>query len=281
MAKIKNPGRPRVGLALSGGVARGIAHIGVLRALLEHNIPIDCISGTSAGAIVAASFAFRVPLEKLEEEARGLRWYSIIKLSTSKFGLVSNQEIEKRMEKLIGRVNIEDAEIPLAIVATDVETGDEVVMRKGKAALAVRASSCVPVLFIPVEMDDMKLIDGQISESLPLSPLGGMKADIVVGVDVNHWHSRKKVGNVLDVISNSIEILSSYKREHASHNADVLIEPAVSRYSASDFKRADDLIAEGYRAAVEKIPEIERLLNVKVKKSKKKTLADRVLGWFK
>lgn len=270
-----------MGLAFSGGVARGFAHIGVLRALLERNIPIDCVSGTSAGAIVAASFAFRVPLEKLEEEARGLRWYSIIKLSTSKFGLVSNQEIEKRMEKLIGKVNIEDAEIPLAIVATDIETGDEVVMRKGKAALAVRASSCIPGLFIPVEMDGMKLIDGQVSESLPLSPLLGMKADISIGVDVNRWHSRKKIGNMLDVISNSIEILSSYKRELASHGADVLIEPDVSRYNASDFKKVDELIAEGYRAAVLKMPEIEKLLRVKTRKQKERTFLGRIFGWFK
>ena len=275
-----NVNRPRVGVALSGGSARGIAHIGVLKALIENEIPIDCISGTSAGAIVAAVYAFDVPLDALIEKAKKLSWYSISGFPNLKLGLVPNNALEKIIEEFVGSADISKARIPLAIVATDIESGEKVVFRKGKVALAARASACLPGLFVPVEVDGRKLVDGGVTENLPLEPLLEMGADISIGVHVTRWHSRKKVNNILDVVSNAIDILADYQKDIPGRFVDVVIEPDLGAYSSSDFKKADEMVDIGYRAAVRKIPEIRRLLEEKGTKRKAKGILERFWDWL-
>ena len=250
----------KIGLALGGGAARGIAHIGVLQAFADHGIPVDCITGTSAGAIVAASFAFGVPLDRITEKARALTWYSLSNFPISKLGLASNGVIEKMMEEVIGPADITEAKIPLAIVAADIESGEKVVFRRGKVATMVRASSCIPGMFAPVEVGARKLVDGGITENVPLSPLREMGAKILIGVDVTHWHSERKVGNVLDVMANAIDILANHQTNVAHRLADVLIMPDLGAYSPSDFKKADELVHAGYRAAMKKMPEIREAM---------------------
>lgn len=272
--------RPRIGVALGGGFARGIAHIGVLRAFADYDIPVDCISGTSAGAVAAATYAFGVSPDALIEKAKKLSWYSIFGFSRLKLGLVSNSALEKILEGLIGSVDIAAAHCPLAIVAADIETGEKIVFRKGKAALVVRASTCLPGLFTPVEIDGRKLMDGGLVENLPLGPLQDMGADIAIGVDVAHWHSEKKVNNILDVMSNAIDIFASQQKAVPGRLADVFIEPDLGMYSSSDFKKADEMVAIGYRAAVRKIPEIRRLLEKKTQRGKPKNLFLRLTNWL-
>lgn len=274
------PGQPKIGVALSGGTARGIAHIGVLQALMDSGIPIDCIAGTSAGAIVAAGFAFGVSMEKLREKSRSLHWYSISNFPTNPLGLVSNQSIETIMEEFIGYADISEARIPLAIVTTDIETGKEVVYTKGKASLLVRASACIPGIFAPVEVDNLKLVDGGLAESLPMSPLKKMGADIRIGVNVIHWHSSKKVNNVLDVMSNAIDIVAQHQKEHVADYADILIEPNLSNYGPSDFDKTDAIVAEGYRAATLKVPEIKKLIEQKKMAAKSKGFMEKIRSWF-
>src|ERR1019366_8728934 len=147
--KRTTPTHPKFGLALGGGSARGIAHIGVLQALIDNEIPIDCIAGTSAGAIIATLFTLGIPLKEIEEKGKSLTWYSLSGFPNSTLGLTSNQPLQKMMEDLIGKADIKDAKIPLAIALTDIETGKNVVFRKGSAALIVRASACIPGLFAP------------------------------------------------------------------------------------------------------------------------------------
>ncbi len=272
--------RPRIGIALSGGSARGIAHIGVLQSLIDHNIPVDCISGTSAGSVVATGFAFGIPLEKLREKAEQINWYNISNFPTSALGLVSNQAVEKIMEEFIGAADISEAKIPLAIIATDIETGEKVVFRTGKAALAVRASTCIPGLFVPVEIAGRKLVDGELSESLPLSPLRDMNADIRIGVNVVHWHSKKKVSTIFDIMSNAIDITANHQKEDPLQYADLIIEPNLGDYGSSDFKKTDAMINEGYRAATLKIPEIKRLLARAQEMPEPETLIEKIRRWF-
>lgn len=273
--------RPKIGLALSGGSARGIAHIGVLQALMDNEIPIDCIAGTSAGAIVGAAFAFGVSMEKLQEKARGLNWYSLPNFPTSALGLASNQSIENIIEEFIGAADIAESKIPLAIIATDIETGKKVVYFKGSVSSAVRASACIPGLFVPVEIGGRKMVDGGLAESLPLSPLQDMKADIKIGVNVIHWHSVKKVTNIFDVLSNSVDIVADHQKEDPLEYADIMIEPNLSAYGASDFNKTDAIVAEGYRAASLKIPEIKKLIEERKKSAKPKTLLAKIRRWFK
>lgn len=270
----------KVGVALSGGSALGIAHIGVLQAFLDHGVPIDCISGTSAGAIVAAGYAFEISLEELRRRAGALNWAAMSSLPDSKLGIVSNRKVEETMTQMIDRRNIEDAAIPLAIVATDIESGEKIVFREGKAALAVRASACIPGFFIPVVIDGKKFVDGGLTENLPLSPLRAMGAEVRIGVNVMRWHSHKEVKNLVDVMMNAVSILASHQRHLVPQNVDILIEPDLTAYSASDFKRADELVAEGYRAAMKKMPEIQKMVGMRGGPKKEGNILRRFLDWL-
>jgi len=248
---------PRVGVALSGGSALGIAHIGVLKSLMDHRVPIDCIAGTSAGAIVAACYAFDVPLDKVAEKARGLSWYALSKFSFSTMGLVSHAALGKIIHEFLGNVNIEDSRIPLAIVATDIGTGERVVFRKGPIADALMASTCIPGVFVPVEIGGRMFVDGGLVDNLPLSALTELGATVKIGVDVNRWISKERPKNILDVVVKSFEIATTYRSP--SKKDEVLIEPHLEAFSPSDFSRADRLVGDGYRAATLAMKEIKNL----------------------
>ncbi len=151
---------PKIGLALSGGAALGIAHVGALQALADHNVPISYLSGTSAGAVVAAGLAFGLTPEQMSERAKNLSWYKLSNISYSRMGLITTQGVGNMMKEILGDVNIEDAKIPLAIVATNIENGEAIIFKKGSVAEAVMASVCIPGLFVPTEYQGKKLVDG-------------------------------------------------------------------------------------------------------------------------
>lgn len=252
---------PKIGLALSGGSALGMAHIGVIKSLSENSIFIDCVSGTSAGAIAAACLAFEVPLEKMIEISKRINWSNISEFGYSKLGLSSNRPISEIIIEIMGDVKIEDAKIPLAIVATNIDTGEEVVFHKGNLTEAIMASTCLPGIFIPVEVRGKKLVDGGLIENLPLSPLKKMGAEIRIGVNLKHWSNYKKTRNVFDVISNSYNILSKSQDYSIINQAEIIIEPHLGKFSPSDFEKFDALLEEGYRAANRMIPKIKKRLS--------------------
>ncbi len=248
----------KIGLALSGGSAVGIAHVGAVRAIRESGIEIDRIVGTSAGAIVAVCIAFDVPEEKMIEISRKLSWSNVSEFGYSKLGLNSNRPVGDLVKKLIGRVRIEDARIPLAIVATDIDTGKKVVFRKGDVAEAIMASTCIPGYFVPVEIDGRRLVDGGIVENLPMSTLRSMKPDVSVGIDLGYWRTLQKTKTILDVITNSYSILVKSQEKPPKNDGGIVIRPHLEGFSISDFKRMDELIDIGYRATRERIPAIRR-----------------------
>ncbi len=254
----KNKKTIQVGVALSGGGALGSAHVGALQALSDHDIPIHCISGTSAGAIIAACYAFEIPFERIIEIAKTLSWYKVSKLIVPRRGLVSHRSLRTLFHETFGEVTIEDAKIPLAIVATDIESGEKVVFTKGPLAEALLASTSLPGIFTPVEVDEKMLVDGGLVDNFPLSALNDMDADIKIGVNVNRWISQKKPRSIFDVISKSLAIMNAYR--HPQQENEVFIEPHLEDFSISDFKHADKLAAQGYRAATLKIGEIRALM---------------------
>ena len=263
MKEKKEINRPKVGLALSGGSALGISHIGALRCLIDRNIPIDCISGTSAGSVVAAAYAFGVPFEKMIEISRRLSWSNVSKFGYSKLGLNSNEPVGDIIEEMIGNAKIEDALIPLAIVATDIDTGEKVVFRRGSVAQAVRASTCIPAFFVPVEIGKRRVVDGGLVENVPISPLKEMGAELLVGVNLGHWRTFKKTHNVLDVITNSYSIMLRPQMAPSFFEGSIMIDPHLEKYRASDFEKADDLMRIGYEAASKMVIVIEKQLQKK------------------
>ena len=168
MKKLKK--KKNIGLALGGGVFLGAAHIGVLRAIDEFNIKISHIAGTSIGALIAALYAFRKSWEDIKSIALELGWFDISGLSLSKYGLLSNKNVGKIITDTLGDVKFEDSNIPLAAIATDISTGNKVVLTKGRVADGVMASTCIPGVFLPVEINGELLVDGVLSKTFRLLP---------------------------------------------------------------------------------------------------------------
>src|SRR5438105_396925 len=186
MDLLRKTDSPRVGVALSGGAARGMAHIGVLRALEENAIPIDAIAGASAGALVGGLYAAGLSIAQLEAMARKFRWRHMGRVGFSRLGLQSNAPMEKFLRATLPITRFEDLRIPFAALATDLRNGTVVVLRdKGELPFAIRASVCLPAFYVPVrDPEGRLLVDGGLVANLPISYTRDLGADIVIAVDV-------------------------------------------------------------------------------------------------
>jgi NTE family protein len=252
-----NPFNTRIGLALGGGAAKGIAHIGVLKAFEEEQIRIHCISGTSVGALVASYHAFGRPPESILSICSTLNLSRILNFTFEPGGLFSTDNIREMIHRDLGDCRIEEADIPLAICATDIETGEQMIFRKGNLADAVCASMAVPGLFVPVEVDGRILVDGGLVENVPISPLAKMGAGITVAVDLSHVSRYPKPEDTLDVISNAINIGIDFNTRKQLKKADVAVPLDLSDYSlTNNADRVDELYMEGYRPMKKKIQRV-------------------------
>ena len=255
--------RPRVGLALSGGAARGIAHVGVLRALEEGGIQIDAIAGASAGALIGGCYATGLPIARLEEMAQSWRWRHTSRLSLTGLGLQSNARLEKFLRRHLPVTRFEDLKIPFAAMVTDLQKGESIIFRdQGDLPFAIRASCCVPALYTPArDAEGRYLIDGGIVKNLPISETRDLGADIVVAVDVNFegatFFDRPRTAlGVLTYVFVAVErIVSDQERERA----DLLITPKVGHIRWDETRRSEELVERGYeagRAAIEDVKEL-------------------------
>lgn len=234
------------GLALGGGVVLGAAHIGVLRAMHELGLRAGCIAGTSIGSFIAALHAFGKSWEEIEQIALDLDWSDLSGLTLSGYGLLSNRKFGAMVRRLLGSCRIEDALIPLAIVATDISTGRKVVMRQGDVARAVMSSSSVPGVFSPVENDGVLLVDGVLTENVPVSPLREMGADTIICADLFGCHTFTKPHNVVELLLNAFYCAMSATSKIQLAEADVVITPDLSQFSLVDISEIPAIIEAGY-----------------------------------
>lgn len=249
-----NPFNTRIGLALGGGAAKGIAHIGVLRALEEDGVKIHCVAGTSVGALVAAYYAFGKPLDQIMSIGSALNLSKIINFTMQKRGLFSTDAIRDMIHRDLGEQRIEDAKIPLAICTTDIESGEQVIFTKGDLADAVCASMAVPGLFVPVEINGRTLVDGGLVENVPVSPLEKMGAGITLAVNLSHSERYPSPKNTFDVINSAIDIGMDIRTKEQLKKADVVIELDLRHFSrTNNAGKTEELCLEGYRPAKEKI----------------------------
>ena len=258
------PSKPRVGLALSGGAARGAAHVGVLKVLLAHGVPVDCIAGTSAGALVGGAFAAGLPLEELERQARKMRWRDFGRVTLSRLGVQSNARMEEYLREFLPITRIEDLPIPFAAVAADLHTGKAVVLKgAGDLAFAIRASCAVPGWYVPVtDEEGRQLVDGGLVSLVPVEAARSLGPDIVVAVDVN-WEGAKFLGpprTALGVLFQSMMVVQRTASRHELRAADVAVLPRVGHIRWDEMRRGPELLAAGEAAAREALPRIERLL---------------------
>lgn len=260
----KSPRRLRLGLALSGGAARGVAHVGVLKVFAEHGVEVDCIAGTSAGALVAGAYASGMTPEELESFGQALRWRDFGRMTFSKFGVQTNQRMEDYVRERFSVTRFEDLKIPLAVVATDLHTGLPVIMRdEGDVAFAIRASCAVPGLYVPVvDEQGRQLVDGGLVANLPVSVVRSLGADVVVAVDVN-YEGAKFLGppqSAFSVLFQSFLVVQRTATAHQRQLADVVISPRVGHIRWDEMARTDDLIAAGVKAARSALPNIRELV---------------------
>ena len=240
----------KFGVALGGGAILGAAHVGVLRALDESVIDTHCVSGTSIGAYIAGLYAFDVPLSKIEESIDDLHWLDVsgFSLSQLKLGILSNDKLGDSINEILGEVRIEDAERGLAILATDISSGDKVALKEGPLSEAVMASTCVPGIYSPVTVGDQLLVDGGLVENVPLSPLAEMGAEATIAVDLSAHRSLAKPDNIIDVLLNSIDIAIDNSTKLQTSEADIVIAPKLQDYSRTDTRQVQAIIEEGYTA---------------------------------
>ncbi|WP_194787924.1 patatin-like phospholipase family protein [Pseudomonas sp. UFMG81] len=281
------PARPKVGLVLSGGAARGLAHIGVLKALEEQGVRIDAIAGTSMGAVVGGLYASGYSVEELEKLATTLDWQQALsdapprkdipfrrkqddrdflvkqKLSFRDdgslglpLGVIQGQNLSLLLEsKLAHTADIRDFDklpIPFRAVATDITTGEKVVFRRGHLPQVVRASMSIPAVFAPVELDGRLLVDGGMTDNIPLDVVREMGVDLAIVVDIGTpLRNRKQLATVVDVLNQSITLMTRRNSEEqlaSLGREDILVQPPLASFGVTDFGRAQDMIDAGYRA---------------------------------
>ncbi len=240
----------KTALALGGGAVLGAAHVGVLRALAELDITVSMISGTSIGAFIASLHAFGKSWEEIRDIVFELDWLDMTSLALSQYGLLSNRKIAGIVVALLGNKNIEDAPIPLSIVATDIGTGKKIILDKGGVALAVMASSCIPGLFKPVEWAGSLLVDGMLMENVPVSPLVERGAETILCVDLLARHTFKKPENIIDLLLNAFYSTITNMTALQTDVADLSISPDLSEFTLIDTAQIPDIMEAGYRAAL-------------------------------
>lgn len=279
--------RPKVGLVLSGGAARGLAHIGVLKALEEQGIKIDAIAGTSMGAVVGGLYASGYKVDELEKLALSIDWQAALsdappredvpfrrkqddrdflvkqKLSFRDdgslglpLGVIQGQNLALLLESLLAHTSdtrdFDKLPIPFRAVATDIANGEKVVFRKGHLPQVIRASMSIPAVFAPVELDGRLLVDGGMTDNIPLDVARQMGVDVAIVVDIGTpLRNRKQLTTVVDVLNQSITLMTRSNSEEqlaALKSTDVLIQPALAAYGVTDFGKTQEMIDAGYRA---------------------------------
>ena len=239
-----------IGLALGGGAAKGVAHIGVLKALEDANIEVDYIAGTSVGAMIAALYAFRVDVETIGSLARRLTMSKVTSFKLNKTGFFSTESLRELMLEYVGDVAIEDAEIPLSIVATDINSGEEIILTSGSVVDAVCASAAIPGIYIPVEINGRTLVDGGLVQNVPIEALQTAGAGVTIASHLNSVSHYQEISHVLDVMRNAFEIAVSQHTQDQLKEADLLISMDLSDFSLRDnTERYDELFNIGHQAA--------------------------------
>jgi NTE family protein len=256
------PARPKIGLALGGGFARGIAHIGILRALQQNGIPIDCIAGTSVGALIATMYAAGTPLDVMEKQAAETSFSDFGKWTVSWLGFASNARLGDYLHRANPVQQFSELKIPLSIVATDLGSGDPVYFTQGEVVPPLRASCAYPGLFLPVEYQGRVLVDGFLASPVPVAAVQQLGADIVIAVYLDSASNDERPENLIGVVGRSFAIMQRHANKLWRKTADVVVEPEVAQFAWDDFSRTPDLLHAGEAAATAAVPQIRALLQL-------------------
>lgn len=252
--------RPKIGLALGSGGARGFAHLGVIKALQEAGIPIDLIAGSSMGAMIACFYGAGLDIDSLCKFSCAFKRKYYLDFAVPKMGLITGKRVKDLVRVFTHGKKIEELEIPVGIVATDLKSGEKVVFKKGPIAEAVRASISIPGIFVPEQLNGRLYIDGGVVDRVPVSVAKEMGADLIIAVDVANAINKSEVTSIYDVIMQSIDIMQMELFNHRTIASDVMIRPRVDKFSSRAFTNTDEIITAGEEATREHINKIEQLI---------------------
>ena len=252
---------PRFGLALSGGTAKSIAHIGVLRALEEAGLRPDLLVGTSGGSLIGVVYASGAGIDRMVEMATEINWRHLARVRIPRLGLFSNKGVAEFVRDAVGDLEFEDLVIPTHVVTTDLLSGEKVVFSEGPVAPAVQASCSIPQIFSPVEIDGGLYADGGFVEYLPVQTLRERGAEVAIGVHLGAYADfTEPPRHLLSLILRTIGIVAVRNARTSAALADVVIAPDLRGFASFDLKRADELVEVGYRAGCEAVPAIRAAL---------------------
>jgi NTE family protein len=256
--------KPKVALVLGGGAARGFAHVGVIRALEQEKIPIDLVVGTSVGSLIGAIYAHDGNSFELEWTAFALEKdeifdYGLLNAFTG-MGTAKGAKLEAFITSKVPVANIEELKIPFAAVATDLNRGTMVVLDTGSVGRAVRASSAIPGVFQPVEHQGKILVDGGLIDNVPVSVAREKGADLVIAVDIGKQVSNFNIADIIDVMLQSITIMSAENARFKKREADILIAPNIGDVGMLDFTQKKRCMQAGIEATQKMMPEIKAMI---------------------
>src|SRR6202158_4786207 len=251
-----------IGLALGGGFARGIAHIGVLKIIEQENIPISLVAGTSVGALIGAAYCSGVTIPELEQMSTRVRFKDFARWTLSRYGFASNERMIKFLSSILKVKTFEELQIPLAVTATDFSTGAGAVFNSGPLVDPVRASCAYPGMFLPVKIRGRLLVDGMLAYAVPTVPLREMGAQKVLAVPLKGTWNNGDAGPppLFDASGQCFAIAQEMNCGVWKAAADLVIDPDVNGYKYDDFERSSDLIRAGEAATRAALPEIRKWL---------------------
>jgi NTE family protein len=252
---------PKIGLALGGGFARGVAHVGILKVFEREHIPIHCIAGVSAGSIVAAAYASGTEVAEIARIGCGMRFNDIARWTLCRLGLVESERMSAFLGRLLKKFRFEEMRIPLGILATDLGTGEPVSFRDaGDVVLPIRASCSYPGLFQPIRHQGRLLVDGAMCMEVPAQLARKMGATHVISACLPMQGPAVVPSNMLQVVNRCFQILQSRAEESWRRHSDVIIAPDVTSVAWDGFKSGTDMIRAGERAAEAIVPQVRKWL---------------------
>ena len=250
----------KIALVLGGGAARGFAHIGVIKALEAQGIVPDIVVGTSAGSVVGSLYASGMSGFELQNVALNMEEDMVADWTLPNRGVLKGEALQDFINQKVKNLTIQKLPKPLGVVATDLQSGELVLFRRGDTGIAVRASSAVPGVFQPVEISGRDYVDGGLTSPVPAQSARTMGADFVIAVDISNVSRRDKLTGTLDVLLQTFAIMGHTISRHELEDADVVIRPRTSAVSSTDFEGRHLAILEGEKAAAAIMPELKARL---------------------
>ncbi len=256
---------PRIGLALGGGAARGFAHVGVIQVLEEAGIRANLVAGTSAGSVVAALYASGKTGPQLQQIAETMEEATIADWTLQIFtrGALRGEALAKYVNTQVGQKPIEAMAIPLGIVATDLNSGNEVVFQRGDTGTAVRASSAVPAVFQPVKVGTREYVDGGLVSPVPVRAARKMGAELVIAVDISSPPEASAASGTLEILLQTFTIMGKSINTFELKDADLVIRPNLTGISSADFGARRRSIEAGRQAMLAALPQLRAAIEAK------------------